>query len=223
MGAPNADALGPVDDVIVFDIGNVLVRWDPENLYRRLIPDADARARFLREVCTMAWHARHDAGVSFADNRAALIAEHPADADLIAAWDAQWDAMFGGVIEEAAALAQAFVDAGVRVWALSNLSDEKTDHIISVLPVLARFEGLVISGAERVIKPDPVIYRRTMERTGAAPHAHVFIDDRPENVAAAQSLGWRGVVFEDPKRLAADLAALDLADASRVALRSVGA
>ncbi len=192
---------------VLFDIGNVLVRWDPERLYAELLPDAADRRRFLTDICTMAWHGEHDRGVPMADNAAPLIARHPDYESAIRAWDERWDDMFDGPIEGTVRLVERLEARGVALFALTNLPAEKKSHIFETLPFLTRFEDVVVSGEEGVVKPDPRIYDIAAQRIGRPPETVLFVDDREENVSAARAKGFHAVAFLDAARLERDLVA----------------
>lgn len=182
---------------VLWDLGHTLVDWDPARVYRELLEDDDAVEAFLGGVCTMAWHQRHDAGVPMAENRKALIAEHPGKADLIRAWETRWPDMFDGWVDGMEAIVEALESAGVPQYALTNLPAEKWPHILSTYPAIARFDAHVVSGEEKVVKPDPKIYQITKARIAHAPEDVIFIDDRAENIEAARAAGFQGVVFEN--------------------------
>ena len=191
---------------VLWDLGHTLVDWDPRRVYRQLLPDEDAVERFLGGVCTMAWHARHDAGVSMADNRAALIEAHPDKADLIRAWDTRWPEMFDGWVTGMEAIVLGLEAKGIPQYALTNLPAEKWPHIIETYPAVARFDTHVVSGQEGVIKPDPRIFETAAARMAHDPGETVFFDDRQDNVDAAIRAGFDAVRFEDAGQVRAELA-----------------
>ena len=186
---------------VLFDVGNVVVRWNPRTLYSKLFPDTAACDRFLSEVCTMAWHAEHDRGVAMADNAAQLIALHPEHATAIHAWDARWDEMFSGAIPETEAAIGDLHARGVPIWGLTNMPAEKADWCLSLSPAFARFDGMVVSGREGAIKPDPRAYQRVLDRAGMAAGEMLFVDDSPTNIEAAHRLGFDVHLFDDPAAL----------------------
>jgi 2-haloacid dehalogenase/putative hydrolase of the HAD superfamily len=194
---------GPKDPpkAVLFDIGNVIVRWDPRTLYSKIFPDPAERDRFLAEVCTMAWHGEADRGTPFAENIAALSAQHPEHAEAIAAWWGRWPEMFSGVIEETVEAIEALHARGVPLYALTNMSEEAWPGVRAMSPVFDRFRDVVVSGAERTIKPEPRIYEIACERAGLRPSDFLFVDDSRPNVEAAERLGFFGHHFTDPKAL----------------------
>ncbi|WP_241094994.1 HAD family hydrolase [Marinicauda algicola] len=193
---------------ILWDLGNTLVDWDPRRLYRKLLPSDAAVEDFLGGVCTLAWHARHDAGVPMAQNRQALIEAHPGKADLILAWQERWDEMFDGPVERMDRLFEETRALGLKQYALSNLPAEKWPPLRAMYPFLDRLDAAVITGEEGVIKPDPAIFEITKARIATAPEETLFIDDRAENIAAGERAGFPGLVFEGEAKLRRDLARL---------------
>lgn len=192
---------------MVFDVGGVLLRWDPERIYERLIPDAAERHRFLAEVVTGSWNRQMDAGLPFAEGVARLTAEHPHHAALIAAFHHDWARAIGPQIDGTVALLHRLKDAGLPVYGLTNFSAETWPTAVGLYPVLTAFDDVIVSGRERLLKPDPAIYRLLTDRFGLDPHGVFFTDDTDENVVAARAAGWQAVVFRDPDQLRDDLRA----------------
>lgn len=195
---------------VLFDVGNVIVRWDPLALYSKVFPDAADRDRFLTEVCTLDWHAAHDAGVAMAENSAPLIARFPEHAENIRAWDARFDEMLYGTIPETEAVIEDLHARGVPLYALTNMPAEKADYAFSLSPVFRCFRDIVVSGVERVIKPDRRIYEIACERSGFPPEAMLFVDDSEANIEAARGLGFHVWLFRDPAALRPELERLGL-------------
>lgn len=197
----------PVVTNVVFDIGNVLIRWDPTLLYSRLLPEPKVRDWFLAEVCSPAWNLEQDRGRSFAEAIAEAIGRHPAWEKEIRAWDECWHEMVPGAIDGTVAILERLRAKGVPVWAITNFSTEKFAEALDRFPFLAGFRDTVVSGAVRLVKPDPAIYRVFIERNGLDPADCLFVDDSPDNVFGARSIGMHAVPFTSPDRFAADLAA----------------
>ena len=187
---------------LLWDFGNVIVRWSPRTLYSRIFPDPAECDRFLSEVCTLAWHAPTDCGVTFAENCARLIAVHPQHEAEILAWRERWDEMFSGPIAETEAAIEALHARGVSQYGLSNISHETLDATLAMSPAFARLAGVVASGLEGVMKPDPAIFRLCCERFGLAPGDLLFVDDSARNIAAAEAMGFDVHHFTDPAALA---------------------
>lgn len=196
---------------VVFDLGGVLIDWNPRYLYRQLFGgDDEVMEQFLAEVTSPAWNAEQDAGRSWREAVESLAAIHPDRRDLIAAYDDRWVETLGGPIEATVEILADLRQAGTRLAALSNWSAEKFPIARPRYPFLEWFETIVISGEVGVSKPDPRIYRHLLERTGWAPEACVFVDDSAPNVGAAADLGMAGLLFRDAARLRADLRSLGL-------------
>jgi 2-haloacid dehalogenase len=195
---------------VLFDVGNVIVRWDPRTLYAKLIPDPAALDRFLDEICPLSWHAEADRGRPFADNIAERVALYPEYEPLIRAWWDRWLEMFSGAIPETEAAIEALHARGVAMHGLTNMSTEAWPLVRTMSPAFDRLEVVVVSGAERLIKPDPAIFRLACERTGLAPKEMLFIDDSPPNIEAAQALGFHVHHFTDPAALRPQLASMRL-------------
>jgi 2-haloacid dehalogenase/putative hydrolase of the HAD superfamily len=200
----------PRPNTVVWDVGNVIVRWDPRTLYSKIFPDPAERDRFLNDVCTMAWHGPTDCGVSFDDNCAALSARHPQHEAAIWAWKHRWAEMFSGAIPETEAAIAALHARGVRQYALTNMSHETHEATFAMTPAFELLDGRVISGFEGVMKPEPEIYRLTCARYGFAPPDALFVDDSATNIAAARRLGFHVHHFTDPAALRPALEVLGL-------------
>ena len=185
-----------VPEVVIFDLGGVLIDWDPRHLYRKLIDDAGEMERFLATVCTRDWNERQDAGRSFAEAVAELSARHPDQAHLIEAYWRRWPEMIAGAMDDSVAILRELKGGGVRLLALSNWSAETWPHARDRFEFLTWFDGLVISGLEGVTKPQPEIYDLLLERFQVRAEGALFIDDAEANVEAARRRGLSAVVFE---------------------------
>jgi HAD superfamily hydrolase (TIGR01509 family) len=186
---------------LLWDVGNVIVRWSPRTLYSKIFPDPAECDRFLSEVCTLDWHLATDRGASFAANRAALTKRHPRYARQIEAWETRWWEMFSGPIPETEAAIEALHQAGTPQFALSNMSQETFAGTFAMSPAFSRLAGQVISGHEGVVKPDPRIFHLACERFGYAPADFLFVDDGAHNIEAARALGFDVHHFTDPVEL----------------------
>ena len=202
MSAPTA---------VVFDLGGVLVDWNPRYLYRRLFQgDEAAMERFLAEVCTPAWNDEQDRGRPFAEACALLVRDHPDRRALIEAWPARFEETMAGPIPGTVEILAALRDRGTPLYALSNWSAETFPRAQAKFPFLGWFDGVVISGALRIAKPDPAIYRHLLERFALRAEDTVFIDDAPRNIEAASALGMRAIHFTGAAALRDELVALRL-------------
>jgi 2-haloacid dehalogenase len=199
-------------EAVVFDLGGVLIDWDPRYLYRKLLADEAAVEEFLATVCTPEWNAEQDRGRPFAEAVAELVERHPAHAAAIAAYHERWTEMLGGEIPGTVAVLAELRAAGVPLYALSNWSAETFRLTRGRFPFLKWFDGLVVSGEEGVTKPDRRIFELLIERFGLDPAATVFVDDSAANVDAARDLGIDAIRFHDAGALRRDLAARGLLD-----------
>jgi 2-haloacid dehalogenase len=197
-------------DTVVFDLGGVLIDWDPRYLYRKLLADEAAVEEFLATVCTPEWNAEQDRGRPFAEGVAELVERHPAHAAAITAYRERWTEMLGGEVPGTVSVLAELRAAGVPLYALSNWSAETFRLTRGRFPFLEWFDGLVVSGEEGVTKPDRRIFELLIERFGLVPAATVFVDDSPANVSAARDLGMDAVRFRDAGALRRDLAARGL-------------
>jgi HAD superfamily hydrolase (TIGR01509 family) len=186
---------------LLWDFGNVIVRWDPRTLYSKIFADPEERDRFLSEVCTPAWHVATDNGVSFADNCARLAARHPEHNDAIWAWHRRWDEMFSGPIAETEAAIEALHARGVPQFGLSNISHETLEMTLAMSPAFGRLQAVIASGLEGVLKPQPEIFRLACARFGYAPADFLFVDDSARNVDVARALGFDVHHFAGPAAL----------------------
>lgn len=194
---------------VIFDVGNVLYHWNPRVLYERLIPDDQALDAFLRDVVSPEWHFQHDAGVPFAQTSAELIARHPDRADLIRLWGDRFIDSVGPAIDGMPEIVGALHERNVPLFAITNFSAEFWEPFHArEQSLFAPFRDIVVSGAERMVKPDLAIYRLALDRFGLTAGQALFIDDRDENVRAAQTLGMRGHLFRNSGALKAELVAL---------------
>jgi 2-haloacid dehalogenase len=201
---------GSAIKAVLWDYGNVLVHWDPRLLYRQMFTEAREVDWFLENVCTMAWHLRHDQGVPMAENAAPLKERFPEYAAEIDAWRLRFGDMLGGEIPGIGALVDAFSAQGLRQGILTNMPGEVAELCFDGFTRLGAFNAVTVSGFERVAKPDPEAFLRALIAMGAEPEETVFIDDSRANVAAAETLGMRGVVFTGAADLKKSLAALGM-------------
>lgn len=198
-------------NVVVFDLGGVLIDWDPRHLYRKLFAeDEAAMEHFLAAVCTQDWNRLQDAGGRAAEAVAALQARHPDKAELIAAYYTRFDEMMAGPIPGSVEILDELHARGTPLYGLSNFSAETYPLALRRFGFLRRFRGVIVSGEEGVIKPDPRIFAILTSRFGFRPESAVFIDDVPENVEAARRCGLHGILFTTPAALWAELAELGL-------------
>ncbi len=182
---------------VVFDLGGVLIDWRREFLYEQLIPDPERRSWFLDTVCTLAWNADGDRGRPFAELIAERSALFPDEADLIAAYWERWDEMSGPAIDDTVAVLDEVQALGVPTFALTNWSAETLPRVRHRYRFLDSFDGMLVSGEEGIIKPDPAIYRLMCRRFDLSPERSFFVDDSVANVDAARALGFASHRFVD--------------------------
>lgn len=191
---------------VVFDVGGVLIDWNPRHLYRKLLPDETAIDAFLDEVGFLAWNAQLDAGRDWDQAVADLSGRFPHRRALIEAADRRWSEMVAGPISGTVAILDALHGNGAPLYAITNFSSQKWRLTQARYPFLTRFRDVVVSGDERLVKPDAEIFRCFLERNGLTPETCLFIDDAPANVESAVELGMRGVQFQSPDALREALA-----------------
>ena len=205
------DAIPSRRRVVVFDLGGVLIDWDPRHLYRKLFAgDESAMEVFLSEVCTVEWNERQDAGRTFAEAVDELLPHHADKLDLIEAFGQRFDEMITGAVAGTVDILADLKRAGVPRYALTNWSAETFPPQRDRFSFLSWFDGIVVSGEEGVIKPNPRIFRVLLDRYRIAPEEAVFIDDNPANAAAAAALGIHGIHFRSPDLLRRELETLGL-------------
>ena len=199
-------------DAIVFDIGRVLVQWSIRNLYAKLIDDPARLDWFLAHVATEDWNFEHDAGKPLAQLVAERSALFPDEADLIALYPQRWLETVPGPISGTAALVEALAARGHPLYAITNFGAETWAIFRPTFPVLDHFRDIVVSGRERIVKPDPAIYALAQGRFGHDPARMLFIDDSLPNVQSARACGWNAHHFHDAEGLETELIAWGLLD-----------
>jgi len=182
---------------VLFDVGNVLIHWDPRNLYRRIFrtpdgaPDEDRVEWFLATICTTPWHIRHDLGRPPEAQTAELIQLHPEYRAEIEAFYSRFQEMIPGPLDAMVAAKQSMRAAGIPVYGLTNFGAETFRETRERFGFLKDFDGVVVSGEEGMIKPDPRIFELCIARFGLTPEHTLFVDDSARNIEAAAVLGFR--------------------------------
>lgn len=195
---------------VVFDVGGVLYQWHPRHLYAKLIDDPDQLDWFLANVVTLEWHFQHDEGRACADTTAELIERFPAYRELIEAYDPRWLETIPGPVPGMIELVDELVANGVPLYAITNFSHEFWPRFRATAPVFRYFRDIVVSGEERLVKPEQRIFELAMQRFGLAPGEALFVDDRADNVAASEAAGMVGHHFMSADGLRAHLVELGL-------------
>jgi 2-haloacid dehalogenase len=194
----------------VFDLGGVFVEWDPMRLFRTLFASEEEARWFYDNICTRDWNLEFDAGDIFSEGVARLITRFPKYWREIQAFDARWVETFGPFIDGTIKIHDELIAQEIPTFAISNFSWEKFVSRLGEWPFLEKFDGIVVSGLEHLVKPDPRIFRVFCERYGMAPESCVFIDDSEPNIVAARRFGMQAIQFTDAKALRKDLIALGL-------------
>jgi FMN phosphatase YigB (HAD superfamily) len=186
---------------VLWDVGNVIVRWDPRTLYSKVFDDPAECDWFLTHVCTMAWHGETDRGRPMAQGIAELSAEFPKYADQIAMWRPRFTEMTSGAISETEQVMAELAATGIPQFGLTNMPVEVWPEVQALSPAFGLLADVVVSAEEGLVKPDPRIFHRACERFGMATEELLFIDDSPANIAAASALGFAVYRFADPAAL----------------------
>jgi len=201
----------PVRNIVVFDLGGVLIDWDPRYLYCKLFNDDEAAIEhFLSTVCTREWNLAQDAGRSFAEGARLLKQQHPDKAESIDAYGARFDEMMAGPIAGTVEILAELRDCGAPLYGLTNWSAETFPLALKRFEFLTWFRGILVSGEVGATKPDPRIYALMLARFAIVPQRAVYIDDNPANAEAARRFGIHGIHFTTPDALRRELVRLAL-------------
>ncbi len=196
--------------IAVFDLGGVLIDWNPRHLYRKLFADDDAMEHFLANICTAEWNLQQDAGRTFAEACESLKLEHPNHAEMIDAWFARFDEMMAGPIAGTVDILAELRAREVPIYALSNWSAETFPFARKRFEFLQWFRGIFLSADVRLVKPHPRIFQRFCETFSLNPEQTIYIDDLQHNVEAATKIGMHAIHFTDPASLRQQLVQLGL-------------
>ena len=194
-------------EAVVFDVGRVIVQWDLRHLFAQLIDDEEELDWFCANVVTEEWHFQHDAGRPLSEmvpERKALFPDH---ADLIDAYVARFLDTIPGPVSGTAKLIERLASNDTSLFAITNFGSEFWQQFYPTEPILQHFRDIVVSGEEKLTKPDPAIFQLAAARFGHAPEAMLFIDDNAANIQSAAELGWQTHYFTDAAALEADLLA----------------
>jgi 2-haloacid dehalogenase len=201
-----------VIDTIIFDLGGVLIDWDPRYLYRKIFDDETEMDHFLEHVCSGAWNEEQDAGRTLREGTEWLVARFPQYENYIRAYYGRWPEMLGGVHTGTIGILKALKDSGqYKVYALTNWSAETFPVALERYDFLGWFDGIVVSGEEKSRKPFPEFYRRLTDRYGINMQNALFIDDNLRNVQAAKACGMEAIQFQSPEALEKELRVLGIA------------
>ena len=197
-------------NAVVFDLGGVLIDWNPRHLYRRLFADPGEMEDFLARVCTADWHRQHDLGADIRQSCEQLARQHAHYRDMIMAWADRGEEMAAGQFDQTVNVLRTLKAGGLRCYALSNMEREVFAIRSARFPFMKWFDGQVISGFEGVAKPDSRIFEVLLARYGLDPEATVFVDDSKQNVEAARDLGFNVVHYTSADQLKRELRAIGL-------------
>ena len=191
---------------VVFDLGAVLIKWDPRNLYRKVFSEESDMEAFLKNVCTFDWNEKQDAGRPIVEANQVLIEKFPEQKEHIELFYGRWTEMLDGAIEGTVEILKEIKDSGkYQLLVLSNWSAETYPHAQEQFEFLSWFEGKIISGQYGLKKPDPKIYHLLEEKFGIDFATSIFIDDSQRNVDAGNALGLQSILFKNPAELRHDL------------------
>lgn len=193
------------DITIIFDLGGVLLDWNPRYLYREVFSEKAEMEYFLEEICSPAWNARIDADKTFQEGIEELLPEHPAFADQIRMYQTRWSEMLRGEFPGSVAVLRELKEAGYRLAALSNWSGETFPQVRDQYEFLGWFDPLVLSGEVGIAKPDPLIFQILLRELGRTAEECIFIDDMPDNIAEAARQGFETIHFDSAENLRIDL------------------
>lgn len=187
---------------IIFDLGGVLMDWDPRYLYNKIFDDKEKMEWFLSNVCTLEWNAQQDAGRTFEEATSVLIKEFPEYKDEILAFDHRWEETIKGAYHETVEVLESLAETGIyQIFALTNWSHEKFPFVREKYSFYKLFKDILVSGEEKMIKPNLAIYALAQKRFKVEPQSTLFIDDNTENIAAAQNFGFQTVHFKESKNI----------------------
>ncbi len=186
---------------IIFDFGGVLINWDPRHLYRKMFEDEAEMEWFLANVCTMDWNLRQDEGRPFAEAVKLLQNEHTTYSDHIQAYHTRWEEMLDGPIEDTVGILYELKEKGYTIYGLTNWSAETFPKALELFEFLHILDGIVVSGTEKLVKPNPAIFELLLQRYNLAAADCVFIDDNAANIKAAKAIGFTTIHFSTPEDL----------------------
>lgn len=189
-------------DTIIFDLGGVLIDWNPAYVFRKVFADESEMHFFFREICTPEWNAQQDAGRPLAEATNWLLEQHPEYEAEIRSYYGRWEEMLGGAFDGTVRILEQLHQMGRhRLYALTNWSHETFPVAQKHFSFLQLFEGIVVSGEEKLAKPDPRIYHTLLDRYAVRPQNAAFIDDNEHNIAVAREIGLHAIHFQSPELL----------------------
>lgn len=198
-------------NTIIFDLGGVMIDWNPRYLFSKIFEDGAEMEFFLSEVCSPAWNHEQDAGRSLEEATNLLITQYPSYESQIRAFYGRWTEMLNGSISRSVIIQQLLIrDPRYKVVALTNWSAETWGWALEIFPFLHDFDGVLVSGQEKMAKPEHRIYELCLERFGIEADKSIFIDDSERNVIAAQEVGIHGIHFRSAEQMEGELRAMGI-------------
>ncbi len=194
---------------VIFDLGKVLIDWEPRILYRKIFNDDEAKVTwFLENICTNEWNYEQDRGRSFSEAVAELTAKHPVHAAEIEAYDSRWAETIPGAITGTVDILETLHKNGTPLYAITNWNQDKFRETRLRFPFLGLFRDIVVSGDEKLVKPDAAIYELCLQRNKIKAAESIFIDDSLKNVEGAKAIGMKAHHFISPEILKSELESL---------------
>ena len=198
-------------NTIIFDLGNVLIDWNPKYVFDKMFDDEEKKKYFFENICTMEWNETQDAGRSIKEATEELVALHPDWKEYIEAYYDQWTDMLGGPIHDTVEIFRQLKESGkFKLYALTNWSAELFPYALELYEFLHWFDGRVVSGEEKIRKPSPEFYHVLLDRFNVLPEEALFIDDNFRNIQAAEKIGIHTIHFISPQQLKEELENLNL-------------
>jgi len=198
-------------NAIIFDLGNVLIDWNPNHLFDKLFTDKEQQKHFLQHICTPDWNEQQDAGRTIKEATEELVKQYPEWKEYIKAYYGRWTEMLGGPIQDTVDLFKQLKESGkYKLYALTNWSAELFPIALAQYEFLHWFDGRVVSGEEKMRKPYPEFYQILLDRFLIQPEEALFIDDNLRNIQAAEAIGIKSIHFQSPQQLKMELQQLQL-------------
>lgn len=198
-------------DTVIFDLGGVLIDWNPRYLYRKIFNTEEEITWFLENICTHEWNEKQDAGRPFEEATEELVAKFPEHEAAIRAWYGRWQETIGGPVHETVEILKELKQSeSHRLYALTNWSAQTFPWALENFDFLHWFEGIVVSGVEKTRKPFPHFYKILLDRYTVDPAKAVFIDDNLPNITGANEIGLSTIHFQSPAKLREDLKRLEV-------------
>ena len=194
-------------NTIIFDLGNVLIDWNPNYVFDKMFDDEERKKYFFENICTMEWNEMQDGGRPIKEATEELVTKHPEWKEYIEAYYGKWTDMLGGAIHDTVEIFKQLKETGkYKMYALTNWSGELFPYALAMYEFLHWFDGRVVSGEEKMRKPDPEFYHVLLNRFDVKPEQALFIDDSLRNIEAAKNIGINTIHFRSPQQLKKDLA-----------------